>query len=217
MDPRANAQSNETSGSQTGGGSRSESFSSQKSDDSHTAAEFIEKQLELEEEAREALPYSIDTCTKASWTSSANSWNYSINETLLVIAERHVFQQNRLVACALTQRQAQNRFCGCGCDYDAYKEKGTMFQCLGLGSADQGGCGEDWWHPGCIAGLGPNWYENMSNEDTPKKSKQRSGGPSESITEAVEPCVAEPSNDGTGETKVKLMPRNQIQLPKKRR
>lgn len=28
-----------------------------------------------------------------------------------------------------------------------------MFQCLGLGTVEDGGCGEDWWHPECILGL----------------------------------------------------------------
>ncbi|KAI9838377.1 MAG: hypothetical protein M1819_005645 [Sarea resinae] len=28
-----------------------------------------------------------------------------------------------------------------------------MFQCLGLGSVEDGGCGEDWWHPECLLGL----------------------------------------------------------------
>ena len=78
----------------------------------------------------------------------------------------------------------KNRFCGCECDYDAYKEKGTMFQCLGLGTADTGGCGEDWWHPGCIVGLGPNWYESGSQIGTPRKPKNE--GLLESITEVAE-------------------------------
>lgn len=47
----------------------------------------------------------------------------------------------------------KNRFCGCGEDYDAHQEKGTMFQCLGLGTVDEGGCGEDWWHPECLVGF----------------------------------------------------------------
>lgn len=34
-----------------------------------------------------------------------------------------------------------------------------MFQCLGLGSAETGGCGEDWWHPECLIGLPRSWYE----------------------------------------------------------
>lgn len=32
-----------------------------------------------------------------------------------------------------------------------------MFQCLGLAGEDEGGCGEDWWHPECILGLGRGW------------------------------------------------------------
>lgn len=28
-----------------------------------------------------------------------------------------------------------------------------MFQCLGLGTVETGGCGEDWWHPECLLGL----------------------------------------------------------------
>ena len=47
----------------------------------------------------------------------------------------------------------KNRFCGCGEDYDAHQEKGTMFQCLGLGTVSDGGCGEDWWHPECLVGF----------------------------------------------------------------
>ncbi|KAI9725115.1 MAG: hypothetical protein M1828_003457 [Chrysothrix sp. TS-e1954] len=45
-----------------------------------------------------------------------------------------------------------NRFCGCGELYDPLTQKGTMFQCLGLGTIEEGGCGEDWWHPECLLG-----------------------------------------------------------------
>jgi E3 ubiquitin-protein ligase UBR7 len=38
-----------------------------------------------------------------------------------------------------------------------------MFQCLGLGTVEEGGCGEDWWHPGCVVGLGAKWYEKDKN------------------------------------------------------
>lgn len=51
----------------------------------------------------------------------------------------------------------RNQFCGCGEQYDAYSEKGTMFQCLGLGTVETGGCGEDWWHPECLIGLSRDW------------------------------------------------------------
>lgn len=46
-----------------------------------------------------------------------------------------------------------------------------MFQCLGLGSVETGGCGEDWWHPECIVGLPRDWHKaekkegNEANED----------------------------------------------------
>lgn len=36
-----------------------------------------------------------------------------------------------------------------------------MFQCLGLATEKDGGCGEDWWHPECVLGLGRNWLETM--------------------------------------------------------
>lgn len=55
----------------------------------------------------------------------------------------------------------RNRFCGCECDYDPFQQKGTMFQCLGLGTQESGGCGEDWYHPGCLVGMGPNWFDKM--------------------------------------------------------
>lgn len=57
----------------------------------------------------------------------------------------------------------RNKFCGCGEQYDAHSEKGTMFQCLGLGTVETGGCGEDWWHPECLIGLPRDW-----NKDAPK-------------------------------------------------
>ena len=47
----------------------------------------------------------------------------------------------------------EGKFCACGDEYDPEKEKGTMFQCLGLGTIDDGGCGEDWWHAECLMGL----------------------------------------------------------------
>lgn len=53
----------------------------------------------------------------------------------------------------------QNRFCGCEQEYNAETEKGTMYQCLGLGSVETGGCGEDWWHPHCLMGFPSDWLE----------------------------------------------------------
>jgi E3 ubiquitin-protein ligase UBR7 len=58
----------------------------------------------------------------------------------------------------------RNQFCGCGEKYDPHQEKGTMFQCLGLGSVETGGCGEDWWHPECLIGLPRDWYKNLPSK-----------------------------------------------------
>jgi E3 ubiquitin-protein ligase UBR7 len=78
----------------------------------------------------------------------------------------------------------RNRFCGCECDYDPFEQKGTMFQCLGLGTAETGGCGEDWYHPGCLVGMGPRWFEKMK---TPKKALASQGnGALQSIAEDKE-------------------------------
>ena len=53
----------------------------------------------------------------------------------------------------------QNKFCSCNTEYVAEEEKGTMFQCLGLGTLESGGCGEDWWHPECLMGLPRDWHK----------------------------------------------------------
>lgn len=46
-----------------------------------------------------------------------------------------------------------------------------MFQCLGLASIKDGGCGEDWWHPECLMGLPrtspPKDKSEDENEDPP--------------------------------------------------
>jgi E3 ubiquitin-protein ligase UBR7 len=69
----------------------------------------------------------------------------------------------------------QNRFCGCGEEYDAAEETGTMYQCLGLGTVETGGCGEDWWHPECLMGLSRDWRRrNKSAADHPEEQKSRS-------------------------------------------
>lgn len=75
----------------------------------------------------------------------------------------------------------QNKFCGCGEVYDAYKEKGTMFQCLGLGTVETGGCGEDWWHPECLINLPRDWNKTETagkekkGEDSTKEEHTSAG------------------------------------------
>lgn len=68
----------------------------------------------------------------------------------------------------------RNRFCGCGEIYDPTQEKGTMFQCLGLGTVETGGCGEDWWHPECLMGLPRDWNEGATK--TEDKGKETVNG-----------------------------------------
>lgn len=88
----------------------------------------------------------------------------------------------------------KNKFCGCDDSYDPHQEKGTMFQCLGLGTVETGGCGEDWWHPECLVGLARN------QESEPRKPNETpiagEGAKGESDTNAVEvPQTEEESED----------------------
>ena len=58
----------------------------------------------------------------------------------------------------------QDKFCACEEEYDVEQEKGTMFQCIGLGTVETGGCGEDWYHPECLMGLPKDWNRAHSSE-----------------------------------------------------
>lgn len=72
-----------------------------------------------------------------------------------------------------------NRFCGCGEVYDADEERGTMFQCLGLGTVETGGCGEDWWHPECLVGMSRDWNKGKEAEkkdDGEKPGEEKAEG-----------------------------------------
>jgi len=40
-----------------------------------------------------------------------------------------------------------------------------MFQCIGLGTVEEGGCGEDWWHAECIMGLGREWRDRLEKTE----------------------------------------------------
>ena len=186
---------------------------SEKSQNSQTASDFIDSQLQLEADAREALPYKFEHCTQPlgplrqnlfscltcnpppaspsdPFTPAAVCYSCSIachgEHTLVELFNRRNFTcdcgTTRLPPtspCTLRidpntgmkgpvhsqtpaegntyNQNSQNRFCGCGEFYDAEEEKGTMFQCLGLTSEKDGGCGEDWWHPECVVGLGRDW------------------------------------------------------------
>ncbi|KAJ5293635.1 hypothetical protein PENANT_c002G05449 [Penicillium antarcticum] len=188
---------------------RRDSFSSQTS---QTARQFIDSQLQLEADAREALPYSFDSCTYAlgplrqilfacltcnptptnpdePYDAAAVCYSCSISchgEHELV----ELFNKRNFVCdCGTTRMPSsstctlredpktgkkgvhsqeaaagnsynhnfRNQFCGCSEQYDAHKEKGIMFQCLGIGTVETGGCGEDWWHPECLIGVPRDW------------------------------------------------------------
>ncbi|KAK4188023.1 putative zinc finger in N-recognin-domain-containing protein [Podospora australis] len=219
---------------------RSESIGSQTSTDSKTAAEFLREQLQLEADAREALPYSIENCTQplgplrqavfacltcnpppadpsSPYTAAAGvcyacSVQCHGEHTLVEIFNKRNFTCD----CGTTRfpptepcnlrinpetgtkggvhsqepdannqynQNFRNRFCGCECDYDPNEQKGTMFQCLGLGTHETRGCGEDWWHPGCVVGLGPKWFEGMEKE---KKTVKTENGGLATISEDAE-------------------------------
>ena len=78
-------------------------------------------------------------------------------------------------------RNFYNRFCGCGEIYNADEEKGTMFQCYGLATEKDGGCGEDWWHPECVLGLG--------------RGKESNANPAEVLDRTLVNSASVPDND----------------------
>ncbi|KAK5137136.1 hypothetical protein LTR08_000641 [Meristemomyces frigidus] len=177
---------------------------------SQTAHDYIATQLGLEADAREALPYQFDACTKPlgplrqavlacltctpppasphqQFTPAGICYSCSISchgaHDLVELFTKRDFvcdcgttrMGNGGTPCSLrvsaeTGRKGgvrgeearagnrynwnfEGRFCGCGERYDPEVEKGTMFQCLGLGGVGEGGCGEDWWHAECLMGL----------------------------------------------------------------
>lgn len=203
---------------------------SQTSRISQTASDYIDSQLQLEADAREALPYAFDHCTQPlgalkqnlfscltcnpppdspsdAFTPAAVCYSCSIachgEHTLVELFNRRNFTcdcgSTRLPAtspCTLRidpatgmkgpvhsqlpaegntyNQNCRNRFCGCGEEYNAEEEKGTMFQCLGLASEAEGGCGEDWWHSECIAGLGREWAKDRqaARDEAMKKNDE---------------------------------------------
>ncbi|KAF5011600.1 hypothetical protein FDECE_2294 [Fusarium decemcellulare] len=238
---------------------RKDSFSgkSQASETSQTAAEFIRSQEALEADAREALPYSIESCTKIlgplrqavfacltcnpppskpddDWTPAGVCYACSIQchgeHNLVEIFQKRNFTcdcgTKRIPStspCTLRLNETtntrggvhseepdvnnkynhnfKNRFCGCECDYDPFQQKGTMFQCLGLGTHETGGCGEDWYHPGCLVGMGPNWFEKMEKPEKKVVKESTEGAKLTTISEGNE-NQQEPGQSGAQETAV---------------
>ena len=193
---------------------------------SETAHDFITSQLQLEAEAREALPYSFSHCTRPlgalkqnlfacltcnppespTFQPAAVCYSCSIachgEHTLVELFQRRNFtcdcgttRMPEQTPCTLRidpetgmkrpvkgeepaktntyNKNCRNRFCGCEELYDPHQEKGTMFQCLGLAQEKDGGCGEDWWHPECVTGLG---REAWARTQPPKKVDRENAG-----------------------------------------
>ena len=202
------------------------------SQNSQTASDFIDSQLQLEAEAREALPYKFEHCTQPlgplrqnlfscltcnpppdtpsdPYMPAAVCYSCSIachgEHTLVELFNRRNFTcdcgTNRLPStspCTLRidpatgmkapvhsqpaaegniyNQNCRNRFCGCGEVYNAHEEKGTMFQCLGLADEVQGGCGEDWWHPECVVGLGRDWLKSQGGKKDEGREEPNENG-----------------------------------------
>ncbi|KAK3110877.1 hypothetical protein LTR53_014390 [Teratosphaeriaceae sp. CCFEE 6253] len=160
---------------------------------SQTASDYISSQIALEEDAREALPYQFDSCSKPlgalrqstfacltctpppasrhqQFTPAGICYSCSISchgeHTLVELFAKRNFAcdcgTTRFATsgtpCSLRSdavgrkggvvgekaaegnrynQNYQGKFCGCGEVYDPEKEKGTMFQCLGLGTVDE--------------------------------------------------------------------------------
>ena len=85
----------------------------------------------------------------------------------------------------------EGKFCGCEDEYDPQTEKGTMFQCLGLGTVEDGGCGEDWWHPECLIDLPRVKHE--------AKSESKVNGQLEAVKEESEHNTEQTNTTGTVE------------------
>ncbi|KAK5168671.1 uncharacterized protein LTR77_005980 [Saxophila tyrrhenica] len=212
---------------------------------SQTAADYINTQLSLEADAREALPYQFDTCTYPlgplrqsiyacltcspppaskyqQHTPAGVCYSCSISchgeHNLVELFAKRDFVcdcgttrlANSSTPCSLrhnaeTGRKGdvkgdkaregnsynqnfEGKFCGCGEEYDPELEKGTMFQCLGLGTVEDGGCGEDWWHPDCLMGL-----PRVKHEPKPKVE---SNGALETVKEEGESGEAQTHTNG---------------------
>ncbi|PIA95727.1 Protein mlo2 [Cercospora beticola] len=221
---------------------------SQASETSQTAQQYIASQLALEEDAREALPYQFDTCTKPlgplrqsiyacltctpppasphqQFTPAGVCYSCSISchgeHNLVELFTKRDFVcdcgttrfETSGTPCTLRtnaetgqkggvtgekaregnkyDQNFEGKFCGCSEDYDPEQEKGTMFQCLGLGHVEDGGCGEDWWHPECLMGL-----PRIKHEPRVETKPETNGG-LDTVKEEVEEATENAAENGT--------------------
>lgn len=64
-----------------------------------------------------------------------------------------------------------------------------MFQCIGLATEEDGGCGEDWWHPECLIGLPRDWHTKQGTSKQPKPESstvQRESTAGDTLPESTE-------------------------------
>ncbi|KAI0389174.1 hypothetical protein F5Y17DRAFT_142286 [Xylariaceae sp. FL0594] len=218
---------------------------SQESEDSQTAADFIRDQMQLEADAREALPYSIKECTKALGSlrqnvyacltcnpppSNADEPFDAAGICYACSVQCHgehelveIFQKRNFTCdCGTTRfkpdqpctlrlnpetntrgnvhseqpdpnnkynQNFRNLFCSCSVNYNPDEQKGTMYQCLGLGTHETGGCGEDWYHPGCLVGQGPRWFEKLPKREPVKNT----------TSSTLAPISEDPTREGNGD------------------
>ncbi|KAI1170999.1 putative zinc finger in N-recognin-domain-containing protein [Nemania sp. FL0916] len=232
--------------------SRRRDSMSQQSEGSQTAAEFIRDQMQLEADAREALPYSFKNCTRPlgslrqniyacltcnpppaqpddAFAAAGICYSCSVqchgdHELVEIFKKRnftcdcgttrfrpdqpctlrldpatntrgHVHSEPADPANRYTQN-FRNRFCSCSVDYRPDEQAGTMFQCLGLGTLETGGCGEEWYHPGCLVGQGPKWYERMPSKGSLQDSLKGSlsAGTGAALASHPEDAALEPAS-----------------------
>lgn len=101
----------------------------------------------------------------------------------------------------------EGKFCGCGEEYDPELEKGTMFQCLGLGNVEDGGCGEDWWHPECLM------RREKIKQEVKKEVKLEAEGPLETVKEEAEDGEEPAATNGANGTNGQRAEVEETELP----
>lgn len=147
----------------------------------------------------------VELFTRRNFVCDCGTTRFSGTSPCVLRAEKGQGVKGEVAAGGNTYNQNfANRFCGCGEVYDAQMEKGTMFQCIGLGTAETGGCGEDWWHPECLVGLPRGWSEGKQEDkekDTDagenKPAEGEAEGEAEAETEAEPPLPPGfPAEDG---------------------
>jgi E3 ubiquitin-protein ligase UBR7 len=70
-----------------------------------------------------------------------------------------------------------------------------MFQCVGLGPVEEGGCGEDWWHAECIVGMPRGWYKKDTMKKAEKEAPARNNGDMTAADSTVDGAAVVPEED----------------------